>query len=137
VKSLILLETARLLTPLLLLTSVLVLLRGHDNPGGGFVGGLLAAAAFTLQAIGRGISSARRALRIDPHQLIGIGLLVAIASGVPALLHGASFMTGQTRTFRAPLMGEFTLSTVLVFDIGVYAVVLGTVLLIVFTLAEE
>lgn len=135
--SLILVEASRLLKPLLMVVSVLVLLRGHNEPGGGFVGGLLAAAAFSLQAISSGVAAARRALRIDPHILIGLGLAVALTSGLPALWRGEPFMTGQVAHVPLPVLGSVRLSTVLQFDVGVYLVVLGTVLLIIFTLAEE
>ena len=126
--SIIIVTTARFLRPLLLLFSLFVLLRGHHEPGGGFAGGLLAAAAFSLQAITRSVGSARRKLRVDPHLLIGVGLLVAFASGAAGLLSGQPFLTGL---WWGPL------STVLLFDVGVYLCVMGVILMIVFTLAEE
>ena len=86
---------ARLLMPLLLLFSVFLLLRGHNEPGGGFVGGLVVAAAFALYAFAFGIGRARRALLVDPLTLIGAGLLLALASGVPAVLRGQPFLTAQ------------------------------------------
>ena len=86
---------ARLLMPLLLLFSVFLLLRGHNEPGGGFVGGLVAAAAFALYAIAYGVERARRALLVKPLTLLGAGLLIALASGVPAVLRGQPFMTAQ------------------------------------------
>lgn len=135
--SLILRQTSKFLKPLLLVFSIFILLRGHNEPGGGFVGGLMAAAAFALQAIGAGTAAARRALRVDPHFLLGSGLMAALASGLPALFRARPFLTGQGWSLRLPLAGEWELSTVLLFDVGVYLVVLGTVLLIVFTLSEE
>jgi multicomponent Na+:H+ antiporter subunit B len=135
--SLILYTAARALKPLLLVVSVLILLRGHNEPGGGFVGGLVAAAAFALEAVSSTVSMARRDLRVDPHVLLGAGLLVAAGSGFPALLEGQPFMTARWWHLPLPLVGELKLSTVLMFDVGVYLVVTGTVLLIVFTLAEE
>jgi multicomponent Na+:H+ antiporter subunit B len=135
--SLILRTTARLLRPLLLLFSLFILFRGHNQPGGGFVGGLMAAAAFALQAISTGVESARSALRVDPHVILGTGLLVAVVSGLPALVFGQPFMTGQWLSLHLPLAGEWKLSTVMLFDIGVYLVVLGSVVLVIFTLAEE
>ena len=76
---------ARLLMPLLLLFSVFLLLRGHNEPGGGFVGGLVAAAAFALYVIAYGVERARQALLVKPLTLLGAGLLIALASGVPAV----------------------------------------------------
>ena len=86
---------ARLLMPLLLLFAVFLLLRGHNEPGGGFVGGLVAAAAFALYAIAYGVDRARQALLVKPLTLLGVGLLIALASGVPAALRGQPFMTAQ------------------------------------------
>lgn len=136
-RSLILLTAARLLTPLLLLFSVFLLLRGHNEPGGGFAGGLVASAAFILLAISRDPAAARRALRVEPQILIGAGLLVAIAAGVLGLLVGDPLLTGQWLEIPLPGEGELELGTPLVFDVGVYLVVLGATLTMVLTLAEE
>ena len=84
---------ARLLMPLLLLFSVFLLLRGHNEPGGGFVGGLVAAAAFALYAIAFGVQRARQALLVRPLTLLGAGLLIALLSGLPAVLRGQPFLT--------------------------------------------
>ena len=84
---------ARLLMPLLLLFSVFLLLRGHNEPGGGFVGGLVAAAAFALYAIAFGVQRARQALLVRPLTLLGAGLSIALLSGVPAVLRGQPFLT--------------------------------------------
>ena len=133
--SLILATAARYLFPLLLLFSVFLLLRGHNEPGGGFVGGLVAAAAFSLYAIAEGVGTARRLLSIDARTLIGVGLLVAASSGLISLALGQPFMTGLWTGFAVPLLGK--VGTPLLFDIGVYLVVVGATLTIVFTLAEE
>ena len=135
--SLILSTTARFLMPLLLLFSIFLLLRGHNKPGGGFVGGLVAATAFSLYAIAYDTKAARCVVHVDPHTIIGVGLLVAIASGALALFAGQPFMTGQWGSFQVPGLGKLYLGTPLVFDIGVYLVVLGVALLDVFSLAEE
>jgi multicomponent Na+:H+ antiporter subunit B len=81
---------ARLLMPLLLMFSVFLLLRGHNQPGGGFVGGLIAAAAFSLYAISFGVARARQALLVRPVNLLGVGLLIALVSGLPAVVSGRS-----------------------------------------------
>jgi len=122
---------SRFLLPLLLLFSVFLLLRGHNEPGGGFVGGLVAAAAFALYQVAHGVARARRALLINPLQLIGAGLLIALVSGVPATLLGHPFMTAQWA------IGKIPIGTPAVFDIGVFLVVAGVVLMMVFSLAEE
>ena len=136
-KSLILQTATRALEPLLLLFSVFVLLRGHNHPGGGFAGGLVAAAAFALYAITFDAPSARQALRADPHHLIGAGLLLAASSGLLSLFRGLPFLTGQWADLTLPFVGTVAVSTPLVFDIGVYLVVLGVTMLIILSLAEE
>ncbi|HVM30398.1 MAG TPA: Na+/H+ antiporter subunit B [Candidatus Limnocylindrales bacterium] len=135
-RSLILITTARLLMPLLLLFSVFLLLRGHNEPGGGFAGGLVAAAAFILLAVSRDPGTARAALRVQPQALIGAGLLFGVGSGLIALLMGEPLLTGQWWTIDLPGMSLY-LGTPLIFDIGVYLVVLGATLTMVLTLAEE
>jgi multicomponent Na+:H+ antiporter subunit B len=136
-RSLILRTASRYLTPLLLVASLWILLRGHNEPGGGFVGGLLGAAAFALKVVSAGAPAARQALRVDPHLLLGAGLFAALISGAPALLAGLPFFTGRWTALSLAGDASWKISTVLCFDVGVYLVVMGTVLLIVFTLAEE
>jgi multicomponent Na+:H+ antiporter subunit A len=121
----------RLLMPLLLLFALFLLLRGHNEPGGGFVGGLVAAAALSLFMIAFGVKQARHALRLHPMALLGGGLLIAFISGVPALAGGQPFMTSQW------LMNPIALGTPVLFDIGVFGVVTGVVLMMIFYLAEE
>jgi multicomponent Na+:H+ antiporter subunit B len=133
--SLVLRTGTRLLQVLLLLFSVFVLLRGHNEPGGGFVGGLLAAGAFSLYMLAYDVERARKLLRVNPLTLIAAGLLTAVASGTAGLFTGGSFLQGRWLPYPVPGIGK--VGSVLVFDIGVYLVVLGAALLIVFTMAEE
>jgi multicomponent Na+:H+ antiporter subunit B len=133
--SLILSTATRYLLPLLLLFSVFLLLRGHNEPGGGFVGGLVAAAAFVLYAIANGIAAEREIFHIEPRVFIAVGLLSAAGSGILSLLAGLPFMTGLWSTQEVPVLGK--IGTPLLFDIGVYLVVLGITLMIVLSLAEE
>jgi multicomponent Na+:H+ antiporter subunit B len=135
--SLILSTATRVLLPLVLLFSLLVMLRGHNEPGGGFVGGLIAAAAFALNAVAFDVRRTRRILRADPRMLIAVGLVAAAASGALALFVGKPFMTGIWMTLNIPRLQESHLSTPLLFDAGVYLVVLGVTLMIIFSLAEE
>jgi multicomponent Na+:H+ antiporter subunit B len=133
--SLILSTAARYLLPLLLLFSVFLMLRGHNEPGGGFVGGLVAAAAFSLYALAYDVTTARRAMLLGPRSLIGLGLLAAVSSGLFALVNGQPFMTGVWSGRELPVLGKA--GTPLLFDAGVYMVVLGVMLTIIYTLAEE
>jgi len=132
--SLILATATRLLIPLMLIFSIFLLIRGHNEPGGGFVGGLVAGAAFTLYAAVYGVSQAQNALRFDPKQLVGFGLLVAVVSGLLAFIQGLPFMTGLWYKEPLPVIGK--VGTPLLFDVGVYLVVLGIAATIVFTLFE-
>jgi multicomponent Na+:H+ antiporter subunit A len=122
---------ARLLMPLLLLFAVFLLLRGHNEPGGGFVAGLVASAAFALYGMAFGVHGARQALLVDPLVLLGTGLLVALGSGLPAVLRGQPFLTAVWPS------GPVPLGTPAVFDVGVFLVVAGVVLMMIFSLAEE
>jgi len=136
IHSLVLRTAAGILKPLMLLFSVFLLLRGHNDPGGGFAGGLVAAAGFCLDAFARNVTDARRSLRVYPKLLIGIGLLVALASGLPGLLLDNAFLGGQWVSLAIPLVGEVKVGTPLVFDVGVYLAVIGITLTIVMTLME-
>ena len=134
-RSVILSAAARLLFPLLLLFSLFLLFRGHNDPGGGFVGGLVAATAYALLSLTGGVASARRVLPGRPELLVGTGLLLALASGLLSLAAGRPFMTGLWADFALPVVGKP--GTPVLFDTGVYVTVLGIVLLILFTLQEE
>lgn len=133
--SLILGTAAKYLLPLLLLFSVYLFLRGHNDPGGGFVGGLVASAAVSLYAFAYGVPRARRTVLVDPRSLIGVGLLVALTSGLIPLAFGEPLMTGMWLPFPLPVAG--TIGTPVTFDLGVYLLVLGVTLTIVFGLAED
>jgi multicomponent Na+:H+ antiporter subunit B len=134
--SLILQTATRLILTLLLLFSVFLLLRGHNEPGGGFVAGLVASGAFVLYAIAYDVQAARQALRFEPHIFMAAGLLLAVLSGLVAVLTGVPFLTGHWVSWS---FGQSTidLGTPLLFDIGVYIVVIGVTLTIILNLAEE
>lgn len=133
--SVILLSGARLFFVGMLLFSVFILLRGHNEPGGGFIGGLAAASAFVIYTFAHGVEAGRRALLFHPVAVTGIGLLCAIFSGLAPFLGlpGEAFLTHQWVT--APL--GIKLGTTILFDLGVYLVVVGAVISIVFRLYED
>jgi multicomponent Na+:H+ antiporter subunit B len=135
--SLILSTAARYLLPLLLLFSLFILVRGHNEPGGGFIGGLIAAAAFALNAIAFDAGTTRRTLRLDPRMLIPIGLMIATVSAIIPLFSGQPFMTGKWFTVYVPGLEELDIGTPLLFDCGVCLLVLGVTLAMILTLAEE
>lgn len=134
--SIILRATGHVLLPLLLLFSVFLLLRGHNAPGGGFIGGLVAAAAIALYVFSLGVAAARRLLGASPQVVFGVGLLIAVLSAVPSALLGKAFFTGLWASIEVPGFGLLKLGTPLLFDVGVYLTVIGFALTIVLTLAE-
>ena len=135
--SLILRTTTQLLITILLLFSVFLLLRGHDLPGGGFIGGLVAAAAVALYVIAFGAKAATAMVRVRPHGLLGVGLLAAIAAGILGMLVGEPFLAGRWLILDLPGEAELKLSSVLLFDVGVYLVVVGSVLTMLFALERS
>jgi multicomponent Na+:H+ antiporter subunit B len=136
--SIILRSATTYLFPIIVLFSFFLLLRGHDEPGGGFIGGLLGATAFALYAIAYDVETSRRMLRVEVHQLIGLGLLLATLAGVIGLIAGEPFLTSLwTAEYDLPVLGKTKVGTPLLFDIGVYLVVVGVVLKMVYSLAEE
>lgn len=136
--SVILRAGTKYLAALLLLFSVYMLLRGHNEPGGGFIGGLIGAVGLILYAIACGTQDARAALRIQPETIAILGLGFALGAGLSAALAGDVFFTGQWLFLGATETDKgLPLSTVLVFDVGVYLAVLGSILALVFALEEE
>jgi multicomponent Na+:H+ antiporter subunit B len=133
--SMILRQGAHFLLPILLLVSIFLRLRGHNVPGGGFVGGLVAAAAFALFAIAWGVPAAQAALRVSTRQLILVGLVVALGSGLLGMFLGMPFLAGVWWDQPIPVVGK--LGTPFVFDVGVYLAVIGVTLTILFALMED
>ncbi|MBV6656222.1 MAG: Na(+)/H(+) antiporter subunit B [Devosiaceae bacterium] len=134
--TLILRTFAPFLTTLMMLFSVFVLLRGHNEPGGGFIGGLIAASALAIYGISNGVPAVRRAMWAHPAHLAGSGLFLSGLSGLPPLFYDLPFMTGLWTTIIV-LGVEVKLSNIVFFDIGVYLVVLATIGGIALTLEER
>lgn len=134
-RSVILRTMTMYLLPLMLVFSVFLLFRGHNTPGGGFVGGLVASAAFSLYLIGFGMDKVKEILPVAPIRFIALGLLFAVGSAIfPAFLD-KPFMTGTWMQGKLPIVGS--LGTPTVFDTGVYFTVLGVTLNIIFSLFED
>lgn len=133
--SLILRSSTRVLVLVVVILSFFMLLRGHNQPGGGFIGGLLAAGAFSLHLLAFGARETRALIRVDLRSVIGAGLFVSVLSGCIGILYGEAFMTGHW--LPKPIPGIGKVGSVLLFDIGVFLAVLGTVLLILISLGKE
>lgn len=135
--TLILKTATRLLTGLILVFSVYLLFRGHQSPGGGFAGALVAGTAFALFAISEGAAALRRAVRVDPRLLTATGLLAALAAGMTAAIRNQPFLTGIWWGGGQGGDAHVIVGTPVIFDIGVYLVVLGTILTLVMALEED
>lgn len=135
-KTLILKTASGYLLPVLLLFSVFILLRGHYLPGGGFVGGLVASIAFVLHAFANGLENTKNLLRIHPGFLMPFGLAIAFVSGLaPMVFADLPFMTGVWFDEPLPVIGM--VGSALFFDTGVFLVVIGVTLTIIFTISES
>lgn len=117
---------APLVVAVMLVFSIFVLLRGHNAPGGGFIGGLIGAAAMVVNAFAGSAPATRAALRVDPMAIAGFGVVLAGGSGLLSRLFDVPFLTGLWSTFSIGA-DRVSISTPMVFDMGVYAVVFGTV----------
>lgn len=130
--SLILTAVSRLVGALMLAFSIYLLLRGHNEPGGGFVGGLVAASSVALAAMANGAAAARRALLVEPRLLVIAGLATATIAGVAAAFAGEPFLTGLWQ-----FVGGLPLGTPLLFDVGVYFTVFGSVAMLILALEGD
>jgi multicomponent Na+:H+ antiporter subunit B len=134
--SLIFRTIAPLLTAVMLVFSVFVLLRGHNEPGGGFIGGLIAASALAIYGMAMGVDEARHALKAHPITFAGFGVVLAALSGVLSLFFDVPFLTGLWAEFEFD-GAEVAISTPMVFDIGVYFVVFGAVTAMALALEDD
>ncbi|MCL6218788.1 Na+/H+ antiporter subunit B [Zunongwangia pacifica] len=134
-KTIILRTASNYLLPVLLLFSIFILLRGHYLPGGGFVGGLIAAIAFVLHSFANGLKNTKSLLRFHPGFLMPTGLALSFFSGLsPMIFAGDPFMTGLWYHGHVPVLGS--IGSAMFFDMGVYLVVVGVTLTIIFTISE-
>ncbi|CVI55937.1 MULTISPECIES: Na+/H+ antiporter subunit B [Agrobacterium] len=134
--TLILRTVAPVVTSLMVLFSIFVLLRGHNEPGGGFIGGLIAVSALAIYGIAYGVTAVRRAIMFHPLSIAGAGLLLSMLSGLVSIAAGVPFMTGLW-VYPSLFGVEIPLSTVMSFDIGVYLVVVGAITSIALALEER
>ena len=135
-QTLIFRTAAPYISSLMVLFSIFVLLRGHNEPGGGFIGGLIAASAAAVYGIAYGVPAVRKALYFHPIAISGAGLMMAALSGVYSIFHGVPLLTGVWGSF-AILGATVDIATVVFFDVGVYLVVLGSFTSIALGLEER
>jgi multicomponent Na+:H+ antiporter subunit A len=122
--------TARLVVHSALVLSLYLLVAGHNLPGGGFVGGLVAGAAVALVYVAGGVEDVRAAARVRPWFVLGVGLLLAVATGLAPLVAGDAFLESGYVSVTLPIVGTLKLTSTLAFDTGVYLVVVGVVLMV-------
>jgi multisubunit Na+/H+ antiporter MnhB subunit len=134
-RSVVLTETVNGLTPVLMLFSIFLTLRGHNAPGGGFSGGLVMGSAVVLRYLAAG-PRGLRSLRIDPIVLIGTGLLIAVVVGLTSLFADGSFQESAIWKFDVAILGDVKIVSSSLFDIGVHVLVVGVVMAVVVALAE-
>jgi multicomponent Na+:H+ antiporter subunit B len=127
---------APIITVTMVVFSIFVMLRGHNEPGGGFIGGLIGASAIAIYGIAAGPAAVRVAMRVDPLVIAGFGVLLAGLSGMVSLIYGVPYLTGVW-TYLHLWEAGLTLSTPTIFDIGVYFVVFGTISAIGLALEDE
>jgi multisubunit Na+/H+ antiporter MnhB subunit len=130
----ILRTVARLATPLTVFFSLVIFLQGHNRPGGGFIAGVLVAAAGAMHLLAFGLE---RAARVPWWKVSVAGLLVSLSSGTVPFLRGQTFMDHTILHFHLPIVGEYHLPTATFFDLGVYLIVLGTLMTIFVELGLE
>jgi multicomponent Na+:H+ antiporter subunit B len=117
--------------------AIYLLLRGHNLPGGGFIGGLAAAISFVLLSLAIGVEALHRLMRFDPVRVAVVGLLISAVTGTAPLLAGRPFLEHFNTHLHLPLLGELHVGTPLLFDIGVFLVVVGVTCKIIFVLAKS
>ena len=123
--------------PVIILLAAYVFLRGHDLPGGGFAAGIIMAIGFLLQYIGGGTRWVEDRLRILPVRWIGAGLLLAAFTGIGAWLFGMPFLTSYFQYVEVPFIGKVPAASALLFDLGVFSLVVGATVLILIALAHQ
>ena len=136
-RSVILETVVRAVFHTVLVFSLYLLFAGHNQPGGGFVGGLVGGLAFVLRYLAGGRSGIDEAVRVEPAVPLGAGLVLAGGTGMVAWVFGGAFLESAYKTFDLPLLGAVKVTSPLAFDTGVYLVVVGLVLLLLRTLGTE
>jgi multicomponent K+:H+ antiporter subunit A len=124
-----LVAASRIILPLTLTVGIFLFLRGHNQPGGGFIAALVVGIAFLVQYLAAGFDWSDARKRIGEHRMIAWGVLLAMATGLGAMVLGANFLTSWFDYFALPLIGKFELASAMLFDGGVFLTVLGAVML--------
>lgn len=135
--SVILQIATKYIRSLLLLFAILALLRGHNHPGGGFIGGLLAGLSVVYASLAYSAKDVQQKLKIQPYYYIGLGLFLALISALPGLWTNSTLLQGVWTTIPLPFGSAYKIGTPLLFDIGVFFTVIGVTLQFFFTLSNK
>ncbi len=122
---------------LILAFSIFLFLAGHNMPGGGFIAGLMSAAAIVLMYVAFGPTFIKNNMNYDFKIMIAIGLLIAGLSGIGGILYGYPFLTHTFEYYTIPVFGKIELASALIFDLGVYLTVVGTAMTVILTIGEN
>lgn len=134
----VILQTITKLVAFIILTfGVELFLAGHNNPGGGFIGGLVLSSALVLLFLVYDIETVQKGIPVDFKKVAAVGVLFAVGTGLGAVLFGAEFLTQTFKIFDLPIFGDTELPTVLLFEVGVALTVVGTVVTIILSISED
>lgn len=122
---------------MILTFSIYLFFSGHHNPGGGFVGGLSTASGLVLLYLAFDMETIRANIPIDFKKMAGIGVLLAVGTGMGSLFFDAPFLSHTFGEVHLPVFGETELATALIFDLGVALAVIGTAMTIILTISED
>jgi multicomponent Na+:H+ antiporter subunit B len=135
-RNIILEKIATLFLRVMALSAIALLLRGHNQPGGGFIGGIILSTGFILYGMVFGTSKIRKVMVFDSRIWMGIGLLLVVTAALIPAFAGQPPLTGLWFTAHLPLIGTFHMGTPQLFDTGVFIAVVGVILSIIITIME-
>ncbi|OEF96326.1 Na(+)/H(+) antiporter subunit B [Desulfuribacillus alkaliarsenatis] len=127
----------KIVTFIILAFSVYLFFAGHNNPGGGFIGGLMTVSALLLMYVSFDRKTVDYIIRINFPNLIAVGLLISMGTGIVSMLFGDAYLTQYFDYFQLPILGETELTTALPFDLGIYMVVVGVAMLTILTIRGD
>ncbi len=134
----VILQTVTKIVVFIILTfGVELFLSGHNNPGGGFIGGLVLSSAFVLLYLVFDIETVHKGIPFDFKKIAAFGVLLAVGTGLGSVIFGVPFLTQTASHFNLPVFGETELSTVVLFEAGVALTVVGVVVTIILSISED
>jgi len=134
----VILRTVTKLVVFIILTfGVELFLSGHNNPGGGFIGGLVLSSAFVLLYLVFDIETVHQGIPVDFKRVAALGVLLVVGTGVGAVLFGTAFLSHTSGHYYLPVFGDTELATVVLFEAGVALTVIGTVVTIILSISED